>query len=135
MSDGDDYQVGYGKPPRHTRFKKGQSGNPAGKSRKRRAAEREFSAAIAKALEKRFQLPESHGGKRVTKIELLADILVNGALSKNLGMAKLVIGQLEQAEQIRKAAPDERLNENESAIFDDLVRRLREGDDDAEGDE
>jgi hypothetical protein len=24
-----DYEVGYGKPPCHTRFKKGQSGNPA----------------------------------------------------------------------------------------------------------
>ena len=26
-----DYDVGYGKPPRHTRFKKGQSGNPRGR--------------------------------------------------------------------------------------------------------
>jgi len=25
-----DYEVGYGKPPRHTRFMKGQSGNPRG---------------------------------------------------------------------------------------------------------
>ena len=33
MSDDDDdaYQVGYGKPPKHTRFKKGQSGNPKGR--------------------------------------------------------------------------------------------------------
>ena len=27
----DDYEVGYGKPPRHTWFKKGQSGNPRGR--------------------------------------------------------------------------------------------------------
>jgi hypothetical protein len=27
----DDYAVGYGKPPLHTRFKKGQSGNPRGR--------------------------------------------------------------------------------------------------------
>jgi hypothetical protein len=26
-----DYQVGYGKPPQHTRFRKGQSGNPKGR--------------------------------------------------------------------------------------------------------
>jgi hypothetical protein len=26
-----DYQVGYGKPPRETRFQKGQSGNPRGR--------------------------------------------------------------------------------------------------------
>jgi len=29
-----DYEVGYGKPPRHTRFKKGQSGNPSGKRKR-----------------------------------------------------------------------------------------------------
>ncbi len=28
-----DDEVGYGKPPRHTRFKKGQSGNPSGRPR------------------------------------------------------------------------------------------------------
>lgn len=27
------YEVGYGKPPEHTRFKKGQSGNPKGRPR------------------------------------------------------------------------------------------------------
>jgi len=26
-----DYEVGYGKPPRDTRFKEGQSGNPRGR--------------------------------------------------------------------------------------------------------
>jgi len=26
-----DYEVGYGQPPHHTRFKKGQSGNPRGR--------------------------------------------------------------------------------------------------------
>jgi hypothetical protein len=29
--DRGDYQVGYGKPPRHTQFAKGQSGNPRGR--------------------------------------------------------------------------------------------------------
>jgi hypothetical protein len=29
----DDYEVGYGKPPEHTRFKKGQSGNPKGRKK------------------------------------------------------------------------------------------------------
>jgi hypothetical protein len=27
----EDYEVGYGKPPKHTQFKKGQSGNPKGR--------------------------------------------------------------------------------------------------------
>lgn len=34
MDDGKDYRVGYGRPPLHSQFKKGKSGNPSG-SRKR----------------------------------------------------------------------------------------------------
>lgn len=36
MSDAsnEDYEVGYGKPPKSTRFKKGQSGNPRGRPKK-----------------------------------------------------------------------------------------------------
>ncbi|MEM6857917.1 MAG: DUF5681 domain-containing protein [Pseudomonadota bacterium] len=33
MSDDDDYEIGYGKPPKHSQFKKGQSGNLAGRPR------------------------------------------------------------------------------------------------------
>jgi hypothetical protein len=29
--DSGDYQVGYGKPPKHTQFKPGKSGNPQGR--------------------------------------------------------------------------------------------------------
>ncbi|ANK80857.1 MAG: hypothetical protein TEF_08660 [Rhizobiales bacterium NRL2] len=32
--NGDDYEVGFGKPPRSTRFRKGQSGNPRGRPKK-----------------------------------------------------------------------------------------------------
>jgi hypothetical protein len=32
-----DFEVGYGKPPKGTQFKKGQSGNPSGRSKKDKA--------------------------------------------------------------------------------------------------
>ena len=31
-----EYEVGYGKPPKHSRFKQGQSGNPRGRPKNRR---------------------------------------------------------------------------------------------------
>src|SRR5271166_3584157 len=43
-----DYQVGPGKPPLHTRFKKRQSGNPRGRSPKN------LPAVLADALNERF---------------------------------------------------------------------------------
>ncbi len=33
-ADSAPYDVGYGKPPRHTQFRKGQSGNPGGRPRR-----------------------------------------------------------------------------------------------------
>ena len=42
------YAVGYGKPPMHTRFRKGQSGNPGGRPR-RAATERAKALALREA--------------------------------------------------------------------------------------
>ena len=41
-----DYEVGYGKPPRHSRFVKGQSGNPRG----RPAGAKNFTTLLEEAL-------------------------------------------------------------------------------------
>jgi hypothetical protein len=40
-SDGD-YEVGYGRPPTHSRFKQGQSGNPSGKRKGGRSRVKEL---------------------------------------------------------------------------------------------
>ena len=45
------YTVGKGKPPRHTQFKKGQSGNPSGLPGPAKSLERRLKAAVEKALE------------------------------------------------------------------------------------
>jgi hypothetical protein len=41
-------EVGYGKPPRHTQFRKGQSGNPGGRPR-RRPVQRANALVLAEA--------------------------------------------------------------------------------------
>ena len=42
-----DYVVGYGKPPLHTRFQKGRSGNPNGRPRGKKNMSTLLSAALA----------------------------------------------------------------------------------------
>jgi hypothetical protein len=46
----DEYAVGYGKPPKTTRFKKGQSGNPGGRPRKTGAPQVDVEALLNKPL-------------------------------------------------------------------------------------
>ena len=48
----DDKEVGYGKPPKATRFKKGQSGNPKGRPK----GSRNFSTDVKATLEAPVQL-------------------------------------------------------------------------------
>lgn len=46
----DDYEIGYGKPPKTTRFKKGQSGNPRGRPKKQH---KDVAAHMAALLAKK----------------------------------------------------------------------------------
>ena len=49
------YEIGYGKPPVHSRYRKGQSGNPGGQPGPRRTAERCVQAELEELL---FLSPE-----------------------------------------------------------------------------
>ncbi len=43
---GDDYEVGYGRPPKHTQFNKGQSGNPRGRPKSRKSGSTDVSELL-----------------------------------------------------------------------------------------
>ncbi|QGN54979.1 DUF5681 domain-containing protein [Novosphingobium sp. Gsoil 351] len=64
-----------GNPPEHARFKKGQSGNPAGRPPKNRDIRKQVEAELDQMV------MISEGGKRVrlTKREIIAKKLVNDA--------------------------------------------------------
>jgi hypothetical protein len=46
----DRYEVGYGKPPQNTRFKKGMSGNPKGRPKRTASAKQSFHEVFAKKI-------------------------------------------------------------------------------------
>ena len=64
-----DYEVGYGKPPKHSRFQKGQSGNPQGRKKgsKNRAPERKGEPMQEIILEEAYRfINVREGDKQVT---------------------------------------------------------------------
>jgi hypothetical protein len=70
-----DYDVGFGKPPKHTQFHKGRSGNPTGRARGSRNA----STLLDEALSERVIVAENGRRRKVTKFEVVLTQLVNKA--------------------------------------------------------
>ncbi len=72
----DEYEVGYGKPPKSTRFKKGQSGNPKGRPK----ASRNVAAALEEALFRKIRVKDQSGSRLVTVLEALLQRVSKQAL-------------------------------------------------------
>ena len=74
-----DYAVGYGRPPEHTRFKPGQSGNPRGRAK----GARDVKTVMEDALRREFSQPvtvvEGGRSRTLTKLELIVTTNVNKA--------------------------------------------------------
>jgi hypothetical protein len=62
----DDFEVGYKRPPKHSQFKKGQSGNPRGRPRRTQAEWEPFERMKALMLQEAYRLVEiQEGGKKI----------------------------------------------------------------------
>ncbi len=73
----DDYEVGYGKPPKSGQFTKGVSGNPSG----RRKKPSDFEAKFLLELSSPLAINENGKRKIITKDEGIGKQLINKALS------------------------------------------------------
>ena len=119
-----DYSVGYGKPPIHSRFKKGQSGNPKG----RQKGSKNLSTLMEHALDEPVTIKENGSQKVITKREAFLKQLVNKAASGDLRSIQLAINYLQQLEN--RAEPStsssERLGEEDEAVINGFLERSKE---------
>jgi hypothetical protein len=73
-------KTGYCNPPQHSRFKKGQSGNPKGRPKGRP----NLATALENTLRETVVIRENGRRKTITKFEAALKQLVNQATSGNL---------------------------------------------------
>lgn len=107
-----DYEVGYGRPPKDTRFQPGRSGNPRGRPRKQETT----GALIDKALSRRVTIQENGRTKHVRVKDIIATQLTNKAAKGELRATKLLFdlmdrycGPTEAAIEIRLLPGDKQL--------------------------
>jgi hypothetical protein len=89
------HEVGYGKPPKKTQFKKGKSGNPEG--RPKRTQENKSLRQMLRDLALK-EVPGQINGKQ-TKLTFIEAIFVkqlSEALKGNIGAAKFLISLIEK---------------------------------------
>ncbi|MAQ85198.1 MAG: hypothetical protein CMH12_18390 [Maritimibacter sp.] len=75
-----DYEVGYGKPPKHTRFQKGQSGNPRGRPKGAKG----FKASLKRELETKVTIRDGNQERKISKAEAAAKRLIANALKGDM---------------------------------------------------
>jgi hypothetical protein len=116
------YEVGYGCPPRETRFKKGQSGNPKGRPK----GSLNFTTALMRVLSERVTIRENGKTVSIPKLELVARRLVHGSAGGDLGMIRALLPQLDRLsfEDTQTSALDQ-LSDQDPHLLARLVQRIR----------
>ena len=93
--EGDD-TVGYGKPPVHSRWKPGQSGNPRGRPKKTKDVEKLFQ----RELDATIRITEKGETRTITKREALIKGMVNDALRGNRHAQKVTLGFMQNTVEL-----------------------------------
>lgn len=128
------YTVGYGRPPAHTRFQPGQSGNPRG----RRKGAKNLATLLAAALDERVTVKEGGKQRKITKREAMIKQLVNKSAGADLRAIRMLLdlwrvveGRSDPVEPAPGDAPV--VSETDEDILQELRTRLtRSGETDDE---
>ena len=97
--DSNDYHVGYGKPPKESQFKKGQSGNPRG----RRKGSKNSGTLLLIMLDEIILVEEGGQSKAITKRAAIYMQVVNKAVKGDIRAIRFVS---ERSEKLEKEYPE-----------------------------
>ena len=120
-----DYEVGYGKPPRHTRFAKGQSGNPRGRPR----GAKNFNTLLEEALNEAVTVTENGGRRKVSKRQAIVTQLVNRSATADFRAIKILLDKLRDIErQTEPASPETaEFGEADQKVLEQIRSRFSKG--------
>jgi len=127
--NGDDYEVGYKKPPIHSRWKKGQSGNKKGRPKKKLGLS-DIERALDEALSESLAVNDNGTVRKIKKLKALAIQTVNKALKGHHQSANLLMAHYARRaaggpeETPTSSTADERKAELE-ALFKEIATKSK----------
>ena len=130
-----DYEVGYGKPPRHTRFRKGQSGNPGGRPK----GAKNLATLLKEALNEPVTVAENGGRRKITMREAIIKQHVKRSATADLRATKILLdlvrdiegrreeGQREEGHSEPGSAETRAFTEVDKKVIEQLRARFAKG--------
>ncbi len=114
-------KVGPGRPPRRSRFQKGQSGNPKGRPK----GSKNFGAVLGREMRKRVTITENGKTHRVTAQEVIARRLTHDSMKGTIRAIELLTRLLGSAEaELAKAGTTTDLPLPDKEALRRIKRRL-----------
>jgi hypothetical protein len=89
----DDFEVGYGKPPKKSQFQKGVSGNPTGRPKKAR----DLGTALLREANSLITIHENGRNIRQSKHDVAVKVLLNGVMKGKSSDQRLYFSLYPQA--------------------------------------
>ena len=116
-------EVGYGKPPSHTKFVKGQSGNPNGRPK----GSQSISSILEKVGGERVKVTENGRVRLISKREATVLQLVNKAVAGDLNASRVLLSwSMWLANSKQTAVPSPVSSEPDKLVMENLVERIRQ---------
>ena len=97
------YDIGYGKPPRHSRFEPGRSGNPHGRPK----GAQNLSTLLSEALNEPVTVAENGRRRKISKRRAIITQLVNRSAQADLKATQILLAIMQDIERRSETTPAE----------------------------
>jgi hypothetical protein len=117
----DDYEVGYGKPPRKTQFATGRSGNPRGRPK----GSKNLATLVLKESRQPVRINGPSGVRTVSKLQAAIMQLGNKSAQGDLRASREFLSLVQRSEESSAAATSPvNLPEADKLTMQNLLRRM-----------
>ena len=116
-----DYDVGHGKPPRHTRFQPGRSGNPGG----RKKESLNLNTLLERVLNSEIMLSEHGKSRNVTIMEAVLLSSVKTAIAGNQRAIEYLLDRAETLDSLNQVQTADLEQEDQDLLDAAMLSRQR----------